>query len=82
MLIKKRLNKDDLTSFTVLNGCLEKFKLAYGIRWSLAKLTTYQNCLFSHGLNQDRTITQTNIWNMDELLLRNTEVDKSKSYLL
>ena len=31
MLIKEKLNKDDLTSFTSLNGWLEKFKLAYGI---------------------------------------------------
>ena len=32
MLIKERLNKDDLTSFTTSNVCLEKLKPAYGIR--------------------------------------------------
>ena len=32
MLIKERLNKDDLTSFTASNVWLEKFKPAYGIR--------------------------------------------------
>ena len=31
ILIKERLNKDDLTTFTASNGWLEKFKLAYGI---------------------------------------------------
>ena len=39
MVIKERLNKDDLTSFTASNGWLEMFKFAR--RRSQAKLKTY-----------------------------------------
>ena len=31
MLIKERLNKDDLAMFTASNGWLEKFKETYGL---------------------------------------------------
>ena len=32
MLIKERLNKDELALFTASDGWLEKFKQAYGLR--------------------------------------------------
>ena len=32
MLIKERLNNDDLATFTASNGWLEKFKITYGLR--------------------------------------------------
>ena len=31
ILIKKRLNKDELATFTASNGWLEKFKQTYGL---------------------------------------------------
>ena len=32
MLVKERLNKDKLATFTASNGWLEKFKQTYGLR--------------------------------------------------
>ena len=86
MLIKERLNKDNLNSFTALNGLLEKFNLAYGICETQIRgeadnipWMTIQSWI-------DRLPELTtgyelkNVWNMDELGLPEKSLVQKSSY--
>ena len=73
MLIKERLNKDELATFTASNGWLEKFKQTYGL--SETRITDpvddIPKMIFQSWIERLPELTSgyelRNIWNMDEL---------------
>ena len=75
MLIKERLNKDELATSTASNGWLEKFKQTYGLREtritgeadSIPKITIQSWIEGKPELTSG--YESRNIWNMDEVAL-------------
>ena len=73
MLIKERLNKDELATFTASNGWLEKFKQTYGLRETriTGEVDDILKMTFQSWIERLPELTSgydlRNIWNMDEL---------------
>ena len=73
MLIKERLNKDELATFTASNGWLEKFKQTYGLRETriTGEADDMQKMIIQSWIESLPELTLgyelRNIWNMDEL---------------
>ena len=83
MLVKERLNKDELALSTASNGWLEKFKQTYGIHQTritdeaddIPKMTIQSWTERLPELTSGYKLT--NIWNMDELGLFFTALSES-----
>ena len=73
MLIKERLNRDEMAAFTASNGWLEKFKQTYGLRETritgeaddIPRMTIQSWIERLPELNADYELKD--IWNMDQL---------------